>query len=91
MRDKRINGNRFRRVPYLPSAPALDERFGLFGNLKYTWVGVRPGIMIDLTSEAIVGGVNLFKTGQRALRMMEWWDYALVDNGSLSAIKRNAA
>lgn len=90
MKDKRINGNRFRRVPYLSSAPAAATRFGLFGNLKYTWIGVRPGIQVEVATQGTVGNTNLFKTGQKAIRFLEFWDYALVDNGSLSALKTGA-
>jgi HK97 family phage major capsid protein len=91
MRDKTVSGNRFRRVPYLPSAPAAATRFGLFGNLKYTWVGVRPGIQMELATQGEVGGVNLFKTGQKAIRFIEFWDYALVDTNSISAIRTAAS
>lgn len=91
MRDKRINGNRFRRVPYLPSAPAAATRFGLFGNLKHTWVGIRPGIQMEMATQGEVAGTNLWTTGQKAIRFIEFWDYALVDTGSLSALKTGAA
>jgi HK97 family phage major capsid protein len=91
MRDKKISGNRFRRVPYLPSAPAVSTRFGLFGNLKHTWIGVRPGIQMELATQGEVGGTNLWTTGQKAIRFMEFWDYALVDANSISAIRTAAA
>jgi HK97 family phage major capsid protein len=89
-RERRLNGHRFRRVPHLPTPATVDTRFGLFGNLKYTWVGVRPGILIETSNDAQVGGTNLWTTGQRALRFLEFWDYAQVDDGSLSVIETGA-
>lgn len=91
MREKRVNGNRFRRVPYLPSAPSASTKFGLFGNLKYTWVGIRPGIQVEIANQGIVGNTNLWQTGQKAIRFIEFWDYALVDDGSLSVLKTGAS
>ena len=64
---------------------------GVFGNLSYVWMGYRPGIRTDMLKEGIVGGVNLGTTGQYAMRWIEFVDFALVDDESLSYLKTAAS
>jgi len=90
IRDRKIQGYGFKRVPNLPSAPAAATRFGIFGNLSYVWMGHRPGIRTTMLQEGNVGGVNLATTGQYALRWIEFVDFALVDDESLSYLKTAA-
>lgn len=90
IRDRKIQGYGFKRVPNLPSAPSTATRFGVFGNLSYVWMGHRPGIRTTLLQEGTVGGVNLATTGQYAMRWIEFVDFALVDDEALSYLKTAA-
>lgn len=87
IRDREIQGYKFKRISDLPSAPATNTRFGVFGNLAYVWMGHRPGIRTDMLKEGMVGGVNLGTTGQYAMRWIEFVDFATVDDEALSIMK----
>ncbi|HYH69009.1 MAG TPA: phage major capsid protein, partial [Urbifossiella sp.] len=91
IRDKQIQGYKFKRIVDLPSAPAVSTRFGMFGNLGYVYMAHRNGIRTDMLKEGIVGGVNLGTTGQYAMRWIEFVDFALVDDEALSFLKTAAA
>lgn len=63
-------------VPYYtskkaPSAPAVSTAFAFYGNPRYTLLGDRQLMTIDIAREGTIGSDNLFEQNMQGLRITE--------------------
>jgi HK97 family phage major capsid protein len=93
--ERNLLGYGYTHVPDMPSAPAVTDKFAVFGDLSNVWLGLRGGLRLDLLTEGSidVNGtvVHLGATAQYALRVIEYFDSEVIDANAIAVLKRNAA